>query len=107
MSLIEFIKKKGRLKSKELDLMNRFLIRLIVSKNIVQSESFCKMLIQSNIFSLENDDKVVMGNVFLKYIIEGLEEQSKLCQFKLSQNQIEKLFNKLKDDKIICLDITR
>ncbi|WP_000711122.1 SIR2 family NAD-dependent protein deacylase (plasmid) [Bacillus cereus] len=99
VSLIEFIKKKGTLKSKELNLMNRFLIRLIVSKNIVQSESFCKMLIQSNIISLENDDKIVMGNVFLKYIIEGLEEQSKLCQFKLSQTQIEKLFNKLKDDE--------
>ncbi|MDA1532086.1 SIR2 family protein [Bacillus anthracis] len=97
-SLIEFIKNKGTLKSEELRLINRFLIRIIVSKNIVESESFCKMLIQNNIFSLEHDDEVIMENVFFKYIIEGLEEQSKLCQFKMSQNQIEKLFNKLKDD---------
>ncbi|HDX9688829.1 TPA: SIR2 family protein [Bacillus thuringiensis] len=98
LSLIDFIKKKETFKPKEIEVMQKFLIRIIVSKNSIENESFCKKLIHNNILSLEDSDEVIMENVFFDYIIKGLEEQNKLCQFELPQKQIETLFEKLKDN---------
>ncbi|MCM3223656.1 SIR2 family protein [Bacillus cereus] len=98
LSLIDFIKQKETFKSKEIELIGKFIIRIIVSKNSIENESFFKKLIHNNILSLENDDEVIMENVFFDYVIKGMEERSKLYQIEPPKKQIDTLFEKLKDN---------